>query len=213
MTSYNAVKLFNEIERVAKSELSVTEGLLRIIQFCGTTRPHPDWSALRTLDVESDLRRLQQWLETIMRTTPPPAPITGLWFGLFNPTVRGRVTADVHLIGAPYDATDPDWLFRERWGKGTPDSGSTVLDSIYQVAYGHEDGLGNDAEYPLALAYAALAVRHLARLMGPTLLGNATQRVLNVGFDSGDFLCIGAIQKDGLIFSENSEVMAPWKGG
>lgn len=145
--------------------------------------------------------------------TPSPAPITGLWLGLFNPTVRGRVTADIHLIGAPYDATDPDWLFRERWGKGTPDSGSTVLDSIYQVAYGHEAGLGNDAEYPLALAYAALAVRHLAQRMGPTLLGDATQRVLNVGFDSGDFLCIGAIQKDGLIFSENSEVMAPWKGG
>ncbi|QQR41796.1 hypothetical protein JKA73_21870 [Myxococcus xanthus] len=208
MPAYDYRKLFGEIERVVKSDLSVAEALLHIIHFCEAARPHPDWSALRALNVEGDLRQLQQWLETIMRTAPPPAPITGLWFGLFNPTVQGRVTADIHLIGAPYDATDPDWLFRQRWGKGTPVSGSTVLDSIYQLAYGHEGGLGNDAEYPLALAYAALAVRRLSQRMGPSLLGDAAQRVLLVGFDSGDFLCIGSVQKDGLVFSRSSEVVA-----
>ncbi|WP_163783017.1 hypothetical protein [Myxococcus vastator] len=207
MPAYDYRKLFGEIERVVKSDLSVAEALLHIIQFCEAARPHPGWSALRALEVEGDLRQLQQWLETIMRTAPPPAPITGLWFGLFNPTVQGRVTADLHLIGAPYDATDSDWLFRQRWGKDTPDAGSTVLDSIYQLAYGSEEGLGNDAEYPLALAYAALAVRHLAQRMGPSLLGDAAQRVLHVGFDSGDFLCIGAVQKDGLVYSRDSEVM------
>jgi len=208
MTSYNVGKLFSELERVVKSDLPVAEGLQRIIHFCETARPHPDWSSLRALDVEGDLRHFQQWLESVLRTMPPPAPITGLWFGLFNPVVQGRVTADIHLIGAPYDAGDPDWLFRQRWGEDTPDSGSAVLDAIYRIAYGHGDGLGNDAEYPLCLAYAALVVRHLARLMGPTLLGDAAHRVLNVGFDSGDFLCIGAVQKDGLMFSRSSEVMA-----
>ncbi|TSC25924.1 hypothetical protein [Corallococcus sp. Z5C101001] len=208
MTSYNAGELFAEIERVVKSELPVEEGLLRIIQYCATAHPHPNWAALRTLNAAGDLRQLQQWLETIMRTMPPPAPITGLWFGLFNPTMEDRVTADLHLIGAPYDAMDSQWLFRQRWGKGTPYASSTVLDSIYQVAYGNEDGLGNDAEYPLALAYAALAVRHLAQLIGPTILGDAAQRVLHVGFDSGDFLCIGAIRKNGLVFSRSSAVMA-----
>lgn len=208
MTSYNARELFDEIERVVKSDLPVEEGLLRIIQYCAATHPHPDWSALRTQDVAGDLRQFQQWLETMMRTMPPPAPITGLWFGLFNPTVQGHVTADLHLIGAPYDATDFNWLFRQRWGSGTPDSGSTVLESIYQIAYRNEDGLGNDAEYPLALAYAALAIRHLAQRMGPTLLGDATQRVIHVGFDSGDFLCIGAVQQNGLVFSRSPEVMA-----
>lgn len=207
MTSYNVGKLFGEIERVVKSDLPVAEGLLRIIHFCEGARPHPDWFALRALDVEGDLRLLQRWLETVMQTMPPPAPITGLWFGLFNPVAQGRVTADVHLIGATYDATDPDWLFRQRWGEDTPDSGSAVLDAIYQIAYGCEGGLGNDAEYPLCLAYAALVVRHLARIMGPMLLGDAAQRVLNVGFDSGDFLCIGAVQKNGLIFSRSRDVM------
>lgn len=208
MTSYNVGKLFGEIERVVKSDLPITEGLRRIIQFCETARPHPDWSALRAVDAEGDVRHLQGWLEAVMRTMPPPARVTGLWFGLFNPVVRGRVTADMHVLGAPYSADDPDWLFRQRWGEDTPDANSAVLDAIYQVAYGRQGGLGNDAEYPLCLAYAALAVRQLARDMGPTLLGDAAQRVLHVGFDSGDFLCIGAVQKTGLVFSRSDSVMA-----
>lgn len=207
MVSYNVGRLFSEIERVVKSDVPVTEGLLRVIQFCETARPHPDWSALRSLDIGGDLQQLQRWLETVMRQMPPPAPVTGLWFGLFNPVVQGRVTADLHLIGAPYSANDPDWIFRQRWGEDTPDAISAVLDAIYRVAYGRENGLGNDAEYPLCLAYAALVVRHLAKLMGPTLLGDAAQRVLHVGFDSGDFLCIGAVQRTGLIFSRSREVM------
>lgn len=207
MRFYDVRRLFDEIERAVKSDVPVADGLLRIIQFCEAARPHPDWRALRSLDVAGDLQHLQRWLEAILRTQPPPAQVTGLWFGLFNPVVRGLVTADVHLIGAPYDADDPDWLFRKRWGEDTPDASSGVLNAIYRVAYDGSDGLGNDAEYPLCLTYAALAIRHLAGLMGPTLLGDASQRVLHVGFDSGDFLCIGAVRRTGLIFSKSREVM------
>jgi len=209
MTSYNAVELFDEIERVVKSALPVAEGLRRVIQFCERTRPHEDWAALRALDVDADLPRLHEWLQSILRTTPPPAQTTGLWFGLFNPGFGdGGVTADLHVIGAPYSSEDHDWIFRERWGQDTPDAESAVLDAIYQRAYGSKDGLENDAEYPLCLAYAALAIRHLAQTMGPALLRDAEQRVLCVGFDSGDSLCIGAIRKEGLVFSRDSEVMA-----
>ncbi|WP_342377155.1 hypothetical protein NVS55_37830 [Myxococcus stipitatus] len=207
MTSYNAAEFFRELERVVKSDLSVSDAFQRIIRFCAPARPHPDWAALEALDVEGDLRHLQAWLETLLRTSPPPASVTGLWFGLFNPMVKDRVTADLHLIGATYDGTALDWLFRERWGRDTPDAASSVLEAIYQIAYGRDDGLGNDAEYALALAYAALAVRHVARLMGSRLLGEAVQRVLLVGFDSGDFLCIGAVRKEGLVFSRGREVM------
>ncbi|AGC48954.1 hypothetical protein MYSTI_07682 [Myxococcus stipitatus DSM 14675] len=208
MTSYNAAGFFRELERVVKSDLPVSEAFQRIIQFCTPARPHPDWAVLGALDVEGDIRHLQEWLEAILRTSPPPASVTGFWFGLFNPMVKDRVTADLHLIGAAYDGTALDWLFRERWGSDTPDAASSVLDSIYQMAYGKEDGLGNDAEYALALAYATLAVRHVAQRMGPRLLGEAAQRVLLVGFDSGDFLCIGAVRKEGLVFSRGREVMA-----
>ncbi|MFL5349202.1 MAG: hypothetical protein ACJ8AT_30750 [Hyalangium sp.] len=167
MTSYNAHKLFSEIESVVKSNLPVTEGLLRVIQFCERELPHPDWAALR-----------------------PGGGKLG-------------ISADLHLIGAPL-ANDPKWIFGDRWGQDTPDAESNVLAAIYQIAYEHKAGLKNDAEYPLCLAYANLAIRHLAQTMGAELLRDADQRVLHVGFDSGDFLCIGAIRKEGLIFSKDS---------
>ncbi len=209
MTSYNAHKLFSEIESVVKSNLPVAEGLQRVIQFCERERPHPDWAALRSLDMEGDLSHLREWLRSIMRTTPPPAAVTGLWFGLFNPG-GGKlgISADLHVIGAPYSAEDHDWIFGNRWGQDTPDAESGVLDAIYQIAYGHEAGLKNDAEYPLCLAYANLAIRQLAQTMGPELLRDADQRVLLAGFNSGDFICIGAVRKEGLVFSKDSERMA-----
>jgi hypothetical protein len=73
MSSYNAHKLFAEIESVVKSSLSVTEGLQRVIQFCERELPHPEWSALRALNVDGDLPRLQKWLQAIMQTMPPHA--------------------------------------------------------------------------------------------------------------------------------------------
>ncbi len=90
---------------------------------------------------------------------------------------------------------------------------SGVLKAIVEVAYGgkglsfddEEDLLGNDAEYPLCLGYAALAVRHLATEIHPLLfLGNAARRLLFVGFDSGDYICIGAVTEGGLQFSQDS---------
>jgi hypothetical protein len=142
MTSYNVHKLFAEIESVVKSDLAVTEGLQRIIQFCEREHPHPHWSSLRALNVDGDLQRLREWLQAIMQTMPPPAQVTGLWFGLFNPgTDEGGVTADLHVMGAPYSAENHNWIFKDRWGQGsTPHAESAVLHEIYQIAYARAQG-------------------------------------------------------------------------
>jgi hypothetical protein len=114
MVSYNVGRLFSEIERVVKSDVPVTEGLLRVIQFCETARPHPDWSALRSLDIGGDLQQLQGWLETVMRPMPPPALVTGLWFGLFNPGHRAfRHPCDGLADDAPgISSQPPNWAQR-----------------------------------------------------------------------------------------------------
>src|SRR5690606_1358758 len=67
--------------------------------------------------------------------------------------------------------------------------------------------VGGASYLSLCLVYATLAIRQLAQSMGPELLRDAEQRVLNVGFDSGDFICIGALRRAGLVFSRNSEIM------
>jgi hypothetical protein len=74
-----------------------------------------------------------------------------------------------------------------------------VLVKLYKVAY-RKDGLGNDAEYPLCLAYGSLAVRDLLRDADPSvLLGSSRSLGIAVGFDSGDFVLVGKLSKDGLV--------------
>jgi hypothetical protein len=79
---------------------------------------------------------------------------------------------------------------------------------MYDLAYGKgKDGLRNDAEHPLCLTYACLAVRWLATtLPSSLLLGDTPARVLQVGWDSGDFLRIGTLTQDGLIFPADSMI-------
>ena len=58
-----------------------------------------------------------------------------------------------------------------------------------------------DAEYPLCLAYAGLAVRELASRHHELLRGPLEQRVITVGFDSGDAIFLGAVNRHGLVLS------------
>ena len=95
---------------------------------------------------------------------------------------------------------------------------SELLDGIYRIAYGpneieyDQSGepsgelLEDDAEYPLCLAYSALIVRTLASQLDPSLFVSAVpERVLFTGFDSGDWICVGAVSEEGLRLSEDGE--------
>lgn len=86
-----------------------------------------------------------------------------------------------------------------------------MLDGIYRIAHPPFDAdvdssetdkqayreamkqlLGNAAEYPLCLAYGGLVVRWLASELEPELLlSGASERVIFVGVDDGDSLCVG----------------------
>jgi hypothetical protein len=74
-----------------------------------------------------------------------------------------------------------------------------VLAKLYKIAY-REHGLGNDAEYPLCLAYGGLALRDLLRDADPSVfLGKSPSLGIAVGFDSGDFVLVGKLSKAGLV--------------
>lgn len=167
-------------------------------------------------------------MQGVLSSDPPGASITGLWFGLFNPIRQGVPTADLYVAGSPYDSDNEEGNIPLHWRPASEEAGSPVLHGIYRIAYpdflAHGDSteaakeayreamkrlLGNDAEYPLCLAYAALAVRWLATQLEPELLlGGATERVLVTGFDSGDYICIGALTESGLRFSSETFRMA-----
>ena len=114
---------------------------------------------------------------------------------------------------------NPDWACAVSWKPAGAHARSQILRDIFDISYG-KDGLSydneglderatrflmNDGEYPLCLAYGALAVRWLATELEPrVLLGDAQRRALFVGFDSGDLICIGELTGDGLQFSRDS---------
>ena len=217
----------SELERVTKSTMSVAEGMSRIIDGCSERQPHPDWERFRELDTEADLQHLKRWLEFVLVSEPPKPDVLGLWFGLVNPIRGGLPTADIYVCGSPRSPEDENWGYRTGWEPSARYARSAVLDGIYRISYppfrAHADSseaekaayrhaieglLGNVAEYSLALAYGGLVVRWLASELEPQLLlSGASERVLFVGFDDGDFLCVGAVTPQGLRFSKEPERM------
>jgi hypothetical protein len=182
---------FNFIQEMVRNETPVSQGMRELIAWCSARRPHRDWDRLGRIRWGRDVQHLARWLESLLRDQPPAAKITGLWFGLFNPIVKGSASADLRVAGNPY-AADPDWACAPAWK--APAAGSAALAKMYKLAYDGDEALGNDAEYPLALGYAALAVRMLAATLDRTILiGSAQSRTFEVGFDSGDSMVVAKL--------------------
>ncbi|MHB1557244.1 MAG: hypothetical protein ACYC61_07175 [Isosphaeraceae bacterium] len=191
------------------SERPIGESMARLIDRCEGARPHPDWVGLRALRYD-DLEPLVQWVQRPFRDEPPVRPLRGLWFGLFNPCYGGRnPAANLYVCGSERFSVDPDdkdWVVGPEWWPEDRYARSAVLADLYRIAYRQGASrdertgcLGNDAEYPLCLGYGALAVRELLGAVEPSLLlGRADEVGVAVGFDSGDFVLLGRLVRDGL---------------
>jgi hypothetical protein len=181
-----------------------------LIDQCESAHPHPDWPKLRALPY-SDLSSLIDWVEVPFRDEPPGAPLKGLWFGLFNPCPDGATpVADIYVCGSERfdpDPNDNSWAVGPDWWPDSRYANSAVLAEIYRIAYRQgarvaeqKAALSNDAEYPLCLGYGAFAVRELLEQVKPELvLGGSTSVGVAVGFDSGDFVLVGQLVRDGLV--------------
>jgi hypothetical protein len=154
---------------------------------------------------------MMAWLQRPFRDEPPDWPLRGLWFGLYNPCYDGCTpAADLYVCGSERFYADPDdndWVVGPRWWPEDRYARSAVLADVYRIAYrqgagrDERDGcLGNDAEYPRCLGYGALAVRALLGAVEPSqILERADEVGVAVGFDSGDFVLLGRMVRDGLV--------------
>ena len=175
-----------------------------IISICSRDVPHADWSRLSALDYDGDVASLASWIAGVFEREPAPFPIQGLWFGLNNPTENRKVWADMYVGSvAQYAADDAELSWIWKGGRHYPEDSyahSSSLRSIYEIAYGGDGGLGNDAEWPLCLAFAAFAAWSLLRSQTTRLVGSTAPRIgVAVGFDSGDMLKIGELTDTGFV--------------
>ena len=92
-----------------------------------------------------------------------------------------------------------DWACDPDWRPETGYAHSEILRAIYRIAY-EGASLGNDAEYPLCLGYAALVIRQLLNPTGQSLFTNAAvgHTGVAVGFDSGDAVLLGRFSGDAI---------------
>jgi hypothetical protein len=167
--------------------------------------PHEDWSRLAALDYDTDVASLTSWIPSVFERQPAPFPIQGLWVGLCNPCAgRYKVWADMYVGSMSQYAPEDEefgWLWKGK--RHYPDNAyaqSSSLRSIYEIGCAGTSGLGNDAEWPLCLAFGAFAVRSLLRGQSTALVGSTASRIgVVVGFDSGDMLQIGELTERGFV--------------
>jgi hypothetical protein len=181
---------------------SMHDVIAQVIDVCEAARPHEDWERLRALAWDDGAERVARWLQELLRDEPPGPEVRGLWFGLNNPIdASGRTRADLAFSGtSEYDPDDEEleWVFSaihhpER--QPAPD----CLAEMYRIAYDDDGGLGNDAEWPLALVFGCVAVARALQALDATSTGwrPAAPAGAVCGFDGGDFIFVGELAADG----------------
>lgn len=191
--------VWKQINAVLVADLSVDAKMQRVIDVCDASFPHPDWKTLRSIDYSGAVRELASWFGDVVEADPPDIMIRGVWVGVCNPVVDGKVRADMYFAGAErFDREDPDWASEADYYPEDAYAGSSALRAIYEIAYGSRNGLGNEAEWPLALAFPVFAVRDLLAQATPALFRGSSPIGVSVGFDSGDFFDVGELTVHGL---------------
>ncbi len=201
----NHTAVWEKIQDLARTDRAVSKCMGEVVDLCSRDLPHEAWSQLAQLPYDEDVSALGSWIPTVFERHPAPFPIHGLYVGLYNPGFSdGQVWADMH-VGAlgQYHPRDSElgWLWGEK--RHYPDESqaySSSLRKIYEIAYQGERKLGNDAEWPLCLAFGVFAVRTLLSNQTIELLNSSADRVgVVVGFDSGDMLRIGELTQGGFV--------------
>lgn len=182
-------RLFEVLLASVANSGSIRDRIHAVIEECKRQRPHPDWDLFRDIDFSADQPRLELWLRSVM-PAPSAAPVRGLWFSIGNYLCEdGTETADIYVRSTRcYDPESTRWFSDTEQEDNLLDS--VVLAQIYGIAYKREQGLGNNAEYPLTLAYGAIVAVEAIRALSPAEdLGSLEGAV--AGFHDGDTIDLG----------------------
>jgi hypothetical protein len=171
-----------------------------VIDVCEDLRPHPGWAQLRALEWDAGATRVASWWAQLLQEQPPPASIRGLWFGLCEPVDKdGHARFDLYASGTRhYDADDAtlQWVLSSAYHPASHPH-PMCLAETHRIAR-QPDGLGNDAEWTLGLVFGCAAVvRALSSADGRTwLAGDSPPLGVAAGWDGGDFIFLGELQRD-----------------
>ena len=204
--NFDADEFLSLLNRLIRERVPMRTGMDAVIEQVSRTLPHKDWDRLRAIAWEKEVARIAACLVVTLVQDPAPFPIRGLWFGLCNVTYGDDPMSMDLFLGAMAECDPADegcqWIFgRERYFPPKGYLRSNVLAEVYAIA-NEEGGLGNDAEYPVCLAFAGLAVMNMTRQVWmERVLDMKVPVGLAVGFDGGDVIRVG--------YWQNGELMTP----
>jgi hypothetical protein len=212
MPDLNHAAIYARIQSHLASDLAVNDCMRDVIELCAADVPHADWPLLTAIDYDADVSALRNWIPGVFEQQRPPFPPAGLFINLCNPgTPEGEIWADMGLMAtANYVAEDADcgWHWEsERFYPDDALASSSALRSVYRIAFGSlnlvdrpEGKLRSSAEWPLCLAFGAIAAtRLLAGRTSRVLHSQAAQLGVVVGFGDGDFIKVGTLTPDGFL--------------
>jgi hypothetical protein len=189
--AYDYNRLFRVIMDAVQADGSIADRMAAVLNDCEVQVPHLDWAEFKALDYSSDAQAMSGWLDLALSGPSIDDEFQGLWFGLHNIVCDDIETADVYVGAArSFDSRSNDWAMSPAFNPDHGELESRVLDSIYQLAYRSADGLGNHAEYPLALAYGSMVSCEVLERFA-LRPGFSGLRGAAAGFDSGDYLNLG----------------------
>lgn len=178
---------------------TISELMAEIIGVCRDSFAHADWTRLAALDWSAGGEQVRRWVPDLLDEEPPPSDLSGLWFGLVNPITAGTVRSDIHLVGTrDYDPDDADyeWTLTGIYYPAAY-ANPSCLEQLYAIAYENEHGLGNDAEWALALAFCCAATAYALEPLNAVSVSASGRRIgIAAGFDDGDFLALGELTRD-----------------
>jgi len=150
------------------------------------------WDAFRDLPYESELDRLASFFVDVVEKEPPATPLAGFFAEIAHPSRGGETVADLWLGGSSrYEPDVEEWFAHLDYTPRAGRAQSEVLAQIYRIAYA-PGGLGNAAEYTVALAWAAYLARECARTY---VRDRGLDRIgCRAGFSGGDWIELGWVE-------------------
>lgn len=192
---------YDHMVAIVMSAPTVTAGMDALLDYCAQIFPSPVWKDLRSLDYAADVASLQGWLERLLTQEPPASSIVTFWFGLYESTTEDGPEYVLYLSGSTEDYT-PESLDWACWTNDTylPEDRyvhHSALTTLFRTVHSEQEAQLL-AEYALCLGYSSLAISWLMKALPPHLiLGEAEQRTVVTGFDDGDNVLLGQMDKRG----------------
>jgi hypothetical protein len=196
---FDYLSAFHQIQQLIPEQGSTGSKMLTPIRHCEGQYTHSDWASFRSFDYDREVPEIRQWFVDRLDSSPPSSPLRAVWFGLFNPIDETYgVVADLDVIGSvtPIGNDPMAWASTPDWSTADNRARSAVLAAIYNAAYESDEGLGNVAEYPLALGFLAFVIPHVLG-DGRPMPRLAEDAVVVGGFNSGDGVLVGRMTSRG----------------